>query len=49
MVLPEEMAIARAEYHRAETEKQTRAKLKPEEGGSAIARAAQIKSTIEIN
>jgi len=49
MLIPEDMAVAREEYHRQETEKQTRAKLIPEQGGSAIARAAQIKTTIEIN
>lgn len=49
MLLPEEMALAREEYHRSETEKQTRTKLKPENSGSAIARAAQIKTTMEIN
>lgn len=49
MLLPEDMAEARKEYHRIETEKQTRAKLIPEDSGSAIARAANIKTTIEIN
>lgn len=49
MLLPEEMAIARAEYHRQETEKQTRAKLRPEDSGSAITKNAQIKTTMEIN
>lgn len=49
MILPEEKALAREEYHRLETEKQTRAKLIPENSGSAISRAAKIKTTIEIN
>lgn len=49
MLLPEEMAVARADYHRQETEKQTRSKLKPEDSGSAITRAAKITTTMEIN
>jgi len=50
MLLPEEMAVARAEYHRQETEKQTRSKLRPEDNSSsALMRAAQIKTTMEIN
>lgn len=49
MLLPEDMALAREEYHRRETEKQTRSKLRPEDSGSALTRAAQIKTTIEIN
>lgn len=49
MLLPEEMAEARKEYHRQETEKQTRSKLIAENSGSAIAKAAQIKTTMEIN
>jgi len=49
MLIPEELAIARDEYHRAETEKQTRSKLKPEEGNTALIRAAKIKTTMEIN
>lgn len=49
MLLPEEMAIAREEYHRQETETQTRSKLRPEDSGSALSKAAKIKTTIEIN
>jgi len=47
MLLPEEMALAREEYHRLETQKQTRSKLKPEE--TAFTKAAQITTTLEIN
>lgn len=49
MLLPEDRAIAREEYHRQETEKQTRSKLRPEDSGTAITKAAQIKTTMEIN
>lgn len=49
MVLPEEMAIARDEYHRQQTEQQTRAKLRPEGNLTGIMKAAQIKTTMEIN
>lgn len=51
MLLPEEMAVARAEYHRQETEKQTRSKLKPEDNAqnAALASFAKIKTTMEIN
>lgn len=49
MLLPEAMAIAREKYHQAETEKQTRSKLRPEEGNTALTRAAKIKTTMEIN
>lgn len=49
MLIPEELAVAREEYHRSETEKQTRSKLRPEDSGSAIAKMAQIKTTMEIN
>lgn len=49
MLLPEEMAVAREEYHRRETEKQTRSKLRPEDSGSALTRAAKITTTMEIN
>lgn len=49
MLIPEEYADARKEYYRQETEKQTRAKLRPESSGSPLIEAAQVKSTIEIN
>lgn len=49
MLLPEEMAIARAEHYRQETEKQTRSKLRPESSGSALMKAAKITTTMEIN
>lgn len=51
MLLPNEMAEARREYHRQETEKQTRAKLKPEENSqnAGLAKFANIKTTMEIN
>lgn len=49
MLLPEEMAIAREQYHREETEKQTRSKLRPEDSRTALTQAAQIKTTMEIN
>lgn len=49
MLLPEEMAVARSEYHRKETETQTRSKLRPEDSGSPFMKAAQIKTTMEIN
>lgn len=49
MLIPEEMAEARAEYYRQETEKQTRSKLIAENDGSAISRAAKVTTTLEIN
>lgn len=49
MLLPNEAAEARREYHRQETEKQTRAKLRPENSGTALTRAAKITTTMEIN
>lgn len=47
MLLPDEMVEARREWHRQETEKQTRTKLTPKD--SALARAAKITTTMEIN
>lgn len=53
MILPEDLATARKEYHRQETEKQTRSRLKPEESAArqnaALIKAANITSTLELN
>lgn len=50
MLIPEDMAVARREYYREETEKQTRAKLMPEKNASAFMQdKAKLNSTIEIN
>lgn len=50
MLLPDDMATARKEYYRNETEKQTRAKLMPEKSASAFMQdKAKLNSTIEIN
>lgn len=51
MLLPEEMAQAREEYYRKETEDQTRAKLRPEDNprNASIANRAKITTNIEIN
>jgi len=50
MLLPEEVAEARREYYREETEKQTRAKLRPEDNpqNAAISQASNIQTRIEI-
>ncbi len=50
MLLPDDMAVARKEYYRKETEAQTRAKLSPATNASAFMQnKAQLTSTIEIN
>lgn len=50
MLLPEEVAIARQEYYRQETEKQTRTKMNPNSDSyTGILKHAQIKTTMEIN
>ncbi len=49
MLIPGEVAEARRDFYRQETEQQTRAKLRPEDSGSPLARAARIKTTMEIN
>lgn len=50
MLIPDDMAVARKEYYRNETEKQTRAKLMPEKNASAFMQdKAKLSSTIEIN
>lgn len=49
MVLPNELADARKEYYRQETEKQTRAKLMLEDNNSSIKRTSRMESRIEIN
>lgn len=50
MLIPDELALARKEYYRNETEQQTRTKLRPEKTASAFMQdKAKITSTIEIN
>lgn len=51
MILPEELAIARREYHEEETRKQTRSKLIPENDlqNSRLARASKMTTTLTIN
>lgn len=50
MLIPDEMAEARKEYYRNETEQQTRTKLRPEKTASAFMQdKAKLSSTIEIN
>lgn len=50
MLIPEDLAIARKDYYRQETEKQTRSKLMPEKSASAFMQdSAKLTSKIEIN
>lgn len=51
MVLPEDMAEARREYYKNQTEQMTRAKLIPENDPTqaALAKFGSIKTKIEIN
>lgn len=50
MLIPDDVAEARKEYYRNETEQQTRAKLQPEKTASNFLREqAKLTSTIEIN
>jgi hypothetical protein len=51
MVLPEDMAEARRQYYKDETEKQTRSRMMAENatGYGGVVNAAQVKTTVEIN
>lgn len=50
MVAPDEVIAGRKEYHRNETEQQTRTKLQPEKSASAFMQnMAKFKTTMEIN
>lgn len=50
MLITDELADARKEYYRQETEKQTRTKLQPEKTASAFIReSAKLTTTMEIN